>query len=149
MKVKEIMNKKVDFLTPSMSVLDAARLIFRHKHTGLPVVSGKDNKLIGFLTDQDILSQCFPSIKEYMEDVVHARDFSAMEKKIKEIMKMKVKDIMSTQAISIHEDSPVLKAESLMKVKDVARLPVVDEKGNLIGILTKRDIFRALVGKVI
>lgn len=149
MKVSEIMNKKVAVATPEMSVLDAAKLIFKYRHTGLPVVTGKNKKLVGFITDQDILSQCFPSIKEYVEDVVHARDFTAMEKKLKEIMRIKVKDIMNPDVISIHQDSPVLQAESLMKVKDIARLPIVDKKGNLIGILTKRDIFRALVGKVI
>ena len=84
-----------------------------------------------------------------MEDVVHASDFTAMEKKVYEIMKMKVKDVMNKKVISIRKDKPILQAESLMKVKDVSRLPVVDEKGYLIGILSKRDIFRALIGKTI
>lgn len=114
---------------------------------GLPVCTGTKNKLVGFITDQDILSQCFPSMKEYVEDVVHARDFDGMEEKLKEIMKMKVKDVMSESVVYIDKDSSLLKAESLMKTKDVARLPVVDSTGNLIGILTKRDIFRSLVGK--
>ena len=148
MKVSEIMQKNIDSVTPSTAVIDAARLIFKHNHTGLPVVDSK-NKLVGFITDQDILSQCFPSMKEYMEDVVHGRDFNAMEQKLKEIMKMKVKDVMSKSVMSIEKNKSLLNAESVMKVKDIARLPVVDEKNRLIGILTKRDIFRALVGKVI
>lgn len=148
MKVSDLMQKKIDSVMPSTKVIDAAKLIFKHKHTGLPVVDGK-NKLVGFITDQDILSQCFPSMKEYMEDVVHGGDFNAMEKKLKEIMKMKVKDVMSKSVMSIEKDKSLLNAESIMKVKDIARLPVVDEKNHLIGILTKRDIFRALVGKVI
>lgn len=147
MKVIDVMQKKVDSVSPQTSVLDAAKLIFGHGHTGLPVVSGKSEKLVGFITDQDILSRCFPSIKEYVEDVVHARDFDSMEKKLQEIMRMKVKDVMSKSVISIHKDEPLLKAESIMKVKDIARLPVVDANKKLIGILTKRDIFRAMVGK--
>lgn len=147
MKVIDVMQKKVDAVSPKTSVLDAAKLIFGHGHTGLPVVSGKSEKLVGFITDQDILSRCFPSIKEYVEDVVHARDFDSMEKKLQEIMRMKVEDVMSKSVIFIHKDEPLLKAESIMKVKDIARLPVVDANKKLIGILTKRDIFRALVGK--
>jgi CBS domain-containing protein len=149
MNVSEIIKRDVDSINASQSVLDAAKVIFKHGHTGIPVVSGKSKKLVGFITDQDILSQCFPSMQDYIEDVVHSRDFEGMEKKVKEIMKMKVKDVMSNQLILIREDAPLMKAESLMKVKHIARLSVVDAKGNLIGILTKRDIFKALVGKLI
>lgn len=149
MNVSEIIKRDVDSINATQSVLDAAKVIFKHGHTGIPVVSGKSKKLIGFITDQDILSQCFPSMQDYIDDVVHSRDFEGMEKKVKEIMKMKVKDVMSNQLISIKEDAPLMKAESLMKVKHIARLSVVDAKGNLIGILTKRDIFRTLVGKLV
>lgn len=148
MTVKDIMQKKVISVTPKTKLIDAAKLIFKQTHNGLPVVDGH-NKLVGFITDQDILSQCFPSIKDYMEDIVHEKDFTAMEKKISEIMKMSVEDVMNRNVVSIKSDREVLKAESIMKVKDIARLPVVDEMNHLIGILTKRDIFRALVGKVI
>jgi CBS domain-containing protein len=145
MLVSDIMQKKVVSVSPDTTIRKASEVIFGKSHMGLPVV--KNNNLVGFITDQDILSECFPSMKEYMEDVVHARDFAAMEKKIKDIMEMKVSDVMSKQVIYITKDAPLLKAESLMKVKDVARLPVVNEKKELIGLLTKRDIFRALVGK--
>lgn len=149
MKVSDIMQKDVDTVTTATSVLDAAKTIFKHNHTGLPVVKGPKKKLVGFVTDQDILSQCFPSMKEYVEDVVHSGDFSAMEEKLKEIVRMKVRDVMNTHVVTIDKDAPLLKAESTMKVKDIARLPVIDARGHLIGILTKRDIFRALVGKLI
>lgn len=145
MLVSEVMQKKVVSVTPDTTIRKAAEVIFGKSHMGLPVVKGK--KLVGFITDQDILSECFPSMKEYMEDIVHAGDFSAMEKKIKDIMGMKVKDVMSRRVIHIKKDTPVLKAESIMKVKDVSRLPVINEKSELIGLLTKRDIFRVLVGK--
>lgn len=147
MKVYEVMHKKVDFVTPQSPLKKAVKVIFGKKHTGLPVVESKTKKLIGFVTDQDILSKCFPSIKDYFDDVVHGRDFGAMEKKVKEILKLQVKDVMNKNVDYIHKDDPVLKAESLMKVHDIARLPVVDDKKRLIGIVTKREIFRALVGK--
>ncbi|MEK7534693.1 MAG: methyltransferase domain-containing protein, partial [Patescibacteria group bacterium] len=41
----------------------------------------------------------------------------------------------------------VLKAQSMMMVKKIGRLPVVDGKGNLVGILSKSDIFKAVVGE--
>ena len=147
MKASDIMQKKVNYVTPETSLRQASKIIFGKTHMGLPVVSEKSKRLVGFLTDQDILSQCFPSMKEYVEDVVHSGDFSAMEKKLKDIMNLTVEDVMNKHAIYIKKDEHLLKAASIMKLKDIARLPVVDDNKRLIGILTKRDIFRALVGK--
>lgn len=144
MKVKDVFKKNVSYTRPQSSLLDAAKFIFGKHHKGLPVVN-TNKKLIGFITEQDILSQLFPSITELMEDYVHERDFETMEKNVKNILTKKVKDVMSKNVISIHVDEPILKAESLMKLKDIRRLPVVDNKGNLIGIITKGDIFRKLV----
>lgn len=147
MKVLRVMQKKVDFVTPQTPLKKAVKIIFGKKHSGLPVVDAKTKKLIGFITDQDILSRCFPSMKEYVEDVVHDGNFSAMEKKFKEIMDLKVENVMNKSVKYIHENDPILKAESVMKLRDIARLPVVDDKKRLIGIITKREIFRALIGK--
>ncbi|MBI3984687.1 MAG: CBS domain-containing protein [Candidatus Levybacteria bacterium] len=145
MKVSSIVKKKVDFITPDSTFLDASKVIFGHHHRGLPVVKGKNKKLVGFITQQDILSQLFPTIGEFMEDYVHERDFEAMEKKALDVLTRKVKNVIGKKVISIHIDDPILKAESIMKINHISRLPVVDSKGNLIGIISKGDIFRALV----
>jgi CBS domain-containing protein len=147
MKVRDIFQRKVDFTTPEATLLDAAKVIFGHNHKGVPVVKLPKKRLVGFITEQDILSQLFPNIKDIIEDYVHARDFELMEGKVKPILTQKVKDVMNKNVIAIHIDEPVLEAESIMKLKDISRLPVVDDKGNLIGIVSKGDIFRALVGK--
>jgi len=143
------MHKDVDYVTPDTPLKKVAKIIFGHKHTGFPVVDPVSRKLIGFLTDQDILAKCFPSVREYMEDVVHAQDFSAMEKKLKEILNLNVEKVMSKKVVSVREDEFVLRAISKMKVKDIARLPVVDDGKKLVGIITKREIFRALIGKYV
>ena len=145
MKVRNIFQKNVDFITPNATLLDAAKVIFGHNHKGVPVIKLPNKKLVGFITEQDILSQLFPNIKDLIEDYAHARDFEAMEGKVKMILVKKVKEVMSKKITAIHMDEPILEAESLMKLKDISRLPVIDNKGNLIGIISKGDIFRALV----
>lgn len=145
MKVRDVFQKKVGYITPSLILSEAARFIFGHNHKGLPVIEGPRKKLVGFVTEQDITSQLFPSVQELMEDFVHEKDFEAMEKRVKGVLTKKVKDVMSKKVISIHVDEPLLKAESIMKINDISRLPVVDSKGNLIGIISKGDIFKALV----
>ncbi|MCL5439189.1 MAG: CBS domain-containing protein [Patescibacteria group bacterium] len=145
MRVAAIMQKKVDYVTTKDSVGHVSRIIFGHGINGVPVC--KDKKLVGFITERDILSKFFPSMQEYIEDPVHARDFESMEKKISEILSLSADDIMTKNPISITSDTPVLHAQSLMFVNKIGRLPIVDDSGTLVGIISKGDIFKAVVGK--
>jgi len=147
MKVSDVYKKNVGYTTPQSTLISAAKYIFGHGHNGIPVVSEKTKKLIGFITEQDILSQLFPKVETLFEDYVHERDFESMEKNIKPVLIKKVKEVMNKNIISIHIDEPLLKAESIMKIKDISRLPVVDNKGKLLGVISKVDIFKALVNR--
>ena len=145
MKVSDVFQKNIGYTTPDSTLIEAAKYIFGHGHKGIPVVKKDSKKLIGFITEQDILSQLFPKVQSLFEDYVHERNFEEMEKDIKPILKKRVKEVMTRTIIAIHVDEPLLKAESIMKLKDISRLPVIDSKGKLLGIISKVDIFRALV----
>ncbi len=60
---------------------------------------------------------------------------------------MLIKDWMSTPVITVGPDESMMKASKLMKDKTIRRLPVVDDKGKLIGIVTDRDIKEASPSK--
>ena len=145
MKVANAMSRKVDSVSPKTKVKEISKLIFLHHINGVPVLKGK--KVIGFITERDILHQFFPSMREYMEDPVNEANFETMEKNITQIFELTADKVMSKHPITIHPDSPLLEAQSLMFMYKVGRLPVVDKKKNIIGIIAKRDIFKYLVGK--
>lgn len=145
MKIAEIMSKRIETIMSNDSIKDVARLIFGRNINGVPVCENK--KLVGFITERDILAKFYPTIGEYLEDPIHSGDFEMMEDKVAEILSLKAKDIMSKNTITVSPDMPILNAQSLMLVHKVGRLPVIDEKGNLLGIVSKGDIFRAVVGK--
>ena len=145
MKVANAMSRKVDSVSPKTKVKEISKLIFLHHINGVPVLRGK--KVVGFITERDILHQFFPSMREYMEDPVNEANFEAMEKNITQIFELTADKVMSKRPITIHPDSPLLEAQSLMFMHKVGRLPVVDRKKNIIGIIAKRDIFKYLVGK--
>ena len=144
MKVADIMSTQVDFVTTDTSVRDISRLIFGRGINGVPVC--KEKKVVGFITEKDILGKFYPTIQEYMEDPVHASDFESLEKRIPEILNITADKIMSKKPTTVFSDTPLLRAHSIMILKKVGRLPVVDRKGNLIGIISKGDIFRGVVG---
>lgn len=144
MKVADIMRVDVDYVSTTDSIRDVARLIFGHGINGVPVV--KDRKLVGFITERDILSRFYPTMQDYIDDPVHAGDFEAMEERVSEIFDIRAEEIMSRNPTAVIAETPLLRAQSTMFVHKIGRLPVVDKSGNLIGLISKGDIFRALVG---
>ena len=144
MKVSDAMSRHVDHVLPDTKVKDVSLLIFGRGINGVPVC--KNRKVIGFITERDILSQFYPSLDEYAQDPFREGDFEGMEKKVNDIFEMTADKIMSTNITRVTPDTPLLRAQSLMFIEKVGRLPVVDKTKNLIGIISKGDIFRALVG---
>src|SRR3989344_594545 len=127
MKVVDLMQRNVDFVSPNMPLLGVAKIIFGSKINGVPVC--KNKKVIGFITERDILAQFLPTMHEYMEDPVHEGNFEGMEKKLDSILSLPASKIMSRDPKTITSDTPLLKAQSLMMVNKIGRLPVVDEHG--------------------
>lgn len=144
MKVAAVMAIQVDSVNKNASIKEVCKLIFGRGINGVPVVDGR--KVIGFITEKDVISKLYPSVQEYMEDPINTADFEKMEGKAAEIFKLSVEEIMSKNPITVTPQTPLLRAQSIMSVNKIGRLPVVDEEGNLVGILSKSDIFRAVVG---
>ncbi len=144
MKVADIMQRHVEFISPEDTVLEASRLIFGRGINGLPVC--KNKKIVGFITERDILAKFYPSIQDYVDDPVHSSDFEGMEDRVNDVLEMTVDKIMSGKPVTVSANTPLLRAQSLMFIDKIGRLPVVDEEENLIGIISKSDIFRAIVG---
>lgn len=144
MKVRDIMQSKVDYVSTDSSLSEVAHLIFGRGINGVPVCKG--SKLVGMVTEQDILGQFYPTIQDIAEDYPHAKDFEVHEQKVKEILNLSVEKVMNRRVIKTDQGTPLLKALSIMKLEVIGRLPVTDKKNNLIGIISKGDIFKAIVG---
>ncbi len=147
MKVQDIMRRSIITISEDTPVKEIGRLIFSLGIAGLPVV--KDKKLIGIVTEKDILARFHPSIQEYMEDPVHASDFEEMEERLGEFLNAPAKDIMSKNPVTITLQTPLIKAHSLMVLNKISRLPIVDKNMEILGIVSQGDIFRQLVKKEI
>ena len=141
------MSKNVDFVRPQDKVERAVLLIFGRDINGVPVCEGR--KVVGVVTEQDILKKFFPTIHELVQDTVHEANFESMEEKAATILSLPISKIMSKRPTVVKSDTPILRAQSLMSVRNVGRLPVVDDRGRLIGIISKGDVFKSLIGEKI
>ena len=110
MKVADAMSRHVDHVLPDTKVKDVSLLIFGRGINGVPVC--KARKVIGFITERDILSQFYPSLDEYAQDPFREGDFEGMEKKVQDIFEMTADKIMSTNITRVTPSTPLLRAQS-------------------------------------
>ncbi len=145
MKVGEIMKRSVFSISASSSVGEAAAL-FRAKHIGtLPVVDGS-NRLIGLLPLSDVLALVMPDFVQIVEDFDFVRDFGAVETRqlSPELSARPVSRVMR-EAISVEENSGLLRAFALLHHHDLHDVPVVAADGKLVGIVSRVDVGTALI----
>lgn len=121
MLVKDIMKRNVLFVYPDDNIRDAAKLMEKYG-IGSVLVLSKSREVLGIVTEKDVTN------------VV------AEGKNVKTLL---VKDVMSKNIISVKEGDTLDDAADLMIDHDIKKLPVEDEKGNLIGIITTSDIIMA------
>lgn len=144
MKVADVMSKHVDFVSSDTKVKDVALLIFGRGINGVPVCKGK--KVVGLIAERDILAQFYPSLADFAQDPFREGNFEGMEEKVDEIFELPAEKIMSRSITTVTPNTPILRAQSLMFINKIGRLPVIDSRKNLVGIIAQGDIFRTAVG---
>ena len=133
MLVGDWMSQNVITATEDVSMLKAGRILRERKIRRLPVVD-KDGKLIGIVTERD-LKAASPSSATTLD----------MYEMTYLLSEMKVKAIMTKNPVSIRVSDTVERAALIMRDHKIGSLPVVDEAGRVVGIITDTDIFRLFV----
>ncbi len=138
------MKKEVITVFPETKVVEAVKVMFKSRVSGL-AVTNKQGKLIGIISEKDAFRALHPSYKEYYEHPESFTDFEKMEREgLKRVKNLKVKQVMSAQMTVARMKTPILKVGALMLAKGIHRVPVIGKDGKLLGIVTRRDIYRAI-----
>jgi len=145
MKIAEVMTKQVHTIGPDQTLKECADILKKRHVNGLVVVN--DGKVTGVITKADIFKAVLPSYSDIMEDEHHLASFEYIEERAHKLYDKKVRDLMGTPPITIESDTPIVKAGSLMILRRVKQLPVVDN-GRLSGIVTLTDIINYITDKI-
>ena len=143
MNAKHIMTWPVFSIGPDATVLQAVQLMLRHKISGLPVVNA-DGKLVGIVTEGDFLRRAETATERHRprwlqflvgpgrlaDEYVHTHT-------------RKIADVMTTEPITVNEDTPIEEVVHLMEKHRIKRLPVV-RKHQLVGIVSRANLLHAL-----
>lgn len=143
MLVKEIMNTNVRTTRTDSSINDVAIVMCFNKISGLPVVDD-DNRIVGIISEKDILNGIYPNVSEYME--TGRIDFESLEQEYSDLINLKVEDLMTPSVLTVTPEDPVLRAVSVMGINKIRRIPVAED-GMLCGIVSMGDVHKAIFQK--
>jgi CBS domain-containing protein len=142
MKVKDAMNTFVRTVTPDTKIMEVASLMTLYRFQGLPVVDDT-GALVGIIAERDLLHSLFPKLESLMAEGMHSVDYDKEMGRYKEILKLKVADLMTVNPVTVDPDMHLLRAATVMVRHNFRRIPVA-EGDKLVGMLSLGDVHKAI-----
>lgn len=143
MNAGDVMTREVLSVTPETRVPEIVKLLLTRGISGVPVVDA-NGKVVGVVSEGDLLrraelgtqkergswTQFFTGTATLAEDYIRSHGAQAA-------------DVMSRDVLSVRADAPLSKIADLMEDHHIRRVPVVDENGKLVGIISRANLLRA------
>jgi CBS domain-containing protein len=146
MRVRDAMTKGVASVSPKATIADALAIMARARISGLPVID--EGRLVGMISEGDFLRRAeMGTAKPEGSWIAGLLLPGQAAKAYARTHGRRVGEIMSDNVATIEPNAPLEEAAALMEKRRVKRLPVV-EADQVVGILTRADFIRALVGFV-
>ena len=133
MLIRDWMTTDVITATPETSMLKVSKMMKEYDIRRVPVVDAQ-NKVVGIVSDRDV--------KDASPSKATTLDMHELYYLLSEI---KVRDIMTPDPVTVEVRDTVERVALLMEERAIGGLPVVDDEGTLVGIITDHDIFKVLV----
>lgn len=130
--VRTVMGRPPITASPDLSVPDAMRVMKEQGIRRLPVLEG--GRLVGIVTDRD-LREAMPS----KATSLGIWEITAL------LARLQVREVMRTSVLTAAEDTPLRDAAYTMLTHRVGGLPVVNDRHEVVGVVTVTDVLRAFV----
>lgn len=130
-KLSKYMTPKVISISPDMGIREAFFKMKEHGIRHIPIVDD-ENQLIGIISDRELRR---PNWVDEAKDISHVYYLDNS---------MKVKDVMIDKVLVLHTYDTLSKGVDLFLNEHIGAAPVLDKKGDLVGMLSAIDLLRAL-----
>ena len=137
--VASVMTTRVVTVTPETTFKEAVRLLRSKRVSGLPVVDGR-GQLVGIVTEADLLNKV-----EKREPDAYVLDSRKHRLDRSRAAALDVASAMSGEVTTVRPDFPVSRAAREMHTRGFKRLPVVDDGGRLVGIVSRGDLLKVFL----
>jgi CBS domain-containing protein len=143
--VSDVMTPDPTVVSPDTPLNEAIKILAEKRISGLPVVTN-DGKLIGVISETDLMWQetgvTPPAYIMLLDSVIYLENPGRYERDLHKALGQTVGEVMTKDPITVKPTKPLREAAQLMHDRSVHRLPVVDDRGHVVGILTRGDIIR-------
>ena len=146
-QVKDIMTTEVITVSTGDSVELCAKLMQENNISGLPVLN-EGGRVSGIVTEGDLIRRASrvkaPGYLEILGGLIYLGSPKKFVEELQRAMSLEAGQLMSKNLVTVTPEDTVEKAATLMVEKKISRLPVLDESGKLVGIISRRDIMGSL-----
>lgn len=145
--VAQVMTHNPIMVNPQTPLKQAIQILAEKQISGLPVVDDM-SKLVGIISETDLMWQetgiTPPAYIMFLDSVIYLQNPATYERDLHKALGQTVGEVMSNNPITISPDQSLKAAAKIIQDHKVRRLPVVDDAGTVIGILTRGDIIRTM-----
>ncbi|HSL67234.1 MAG TPA: CBS domain-containing protein, partial [Actinomycetota bacterium] len=137
--VRDVMTRTVVAVRPDTPFKEIARLMHEHRVSGVPVAD-QDGRIVGIVTEADLLrgERKERHASPFLQWIMEPR--SSVE--LHRLQDLRAGDIMTRNVVTVGPDTPIQRAIDLILHAQVKRLPVTDETGRVLGIVSRRDLLQ-------
>jgi CBS domain-containing protein len=143
------MERDVVAVHPDSDVESLLRLMRAHELPGVPVVDG-ENTVVGIVTEADLVIRDedadlrLPHHIDLFGGVIFLEPIKHYEDRLRRAFAATVADMMTSDPVTVRAEDTIRDAARMIAERRHNRLPVVDEDGHLLGVVTRVDVLEAL-----
>lgn len=137
--IGQVMRRDLPVLAPGDGIAEAARLMKKHSGWGLPVLD--NGRIVGIVTDGDLLNQFHLMVGSHSRDGNDER----FAERVQSFVGLRVRDVMTLHPKTVPEGAGVEEAAETLKRMNVKRLLVVDASGKYAGMVERINVVNAIL----
>lgn len=148
--VADVMSRSPITVKPDTPLQEVIRILAERRISGLPVVD-ETEQLVGVVSETDLMWRetgvTPPAYITILDSVIYLENPTRYERDLHKALGQTAGEVMTPNPITTTAEQSLSEAARLMHERSIHRLPVLDESGRVIGILTRGDIVRAMAAE--
>ncbi len=148
MRARDIMKKHVIFVSKEERVEEIVGILMQNHVSGVPVVD-HNKQLVGIVTEKDLITKekglNISSYLEFVASILFIDGEIQHKQKYRNLNYLTASDIMSSPVYAVHLDATIGEIASIMLNRRINRIPVINERNQLVGIIGRSDLLPTLI----
>lgn len=141
-RVRDAMSRQAKSVEPDTPLSKVVEFLWREGVKAVPVVNS-ERRVVGIITGGDLLTRGGLDLRLSLKQAMSADEVAAQLHKLEQSGQVAA-DIMTPKVLTVNGNILLSEAASLMAMQHIKRLPVVDEQGIVIGIISRIDVLRQI-----